>query len=138
MIDAAYLKQIHDLAGYIKRLPLQISQMKDDACGIHSIVYTERVQTSRKLDCLSNKVIDYCDKENKYLRCVEQFIELYTLLYRTIKDFDLEQQLFLSMYCFEGKSYEQISQEMNISESTVFRLRRDALVALQNEGKVSV
>lgn len=50
----------------------------------------------------------------------------------------IEQQLFLSMYCFEGKSYEQISQEMNISESTVFRLRRDALAALQNEGKVSV
>lgn len=138
MIDAAYLKQIHDLAGYIKRLQLQISHMKDDACLIHSLAYGGRVPTSRKQDGFSDRVIDYCDKENKYLRCVEQFIELYTLLYRTIKDFDLEQQLFLSMYCFEGKSYEQISQEMNISESTVFRLRRDALAALQNEGKVSV
>lgn len=123
-----YLNKIQHIDAMITRKQEQIDSLRSLATSTAMHTDSERVQSSGTKDkigdCIS-KVADLCVEINND---IDSFCEIKADIMHTIDILEnLDERNVLYYIYFNQVTYRQISKEMHISESTVYRLHKAAI-----------
>ena len=129
-----YLKQVYRLDKIVKTKMNEVKELSELATSISSLDYTkEKVDVSKGDGAkFEDIIIKICDTEKEIKREVDILINLKKDIDRkidTIKDVD--ERLLLRLRYINDYKWEDICEEMNISNSQIHRVHLRALKKLK-------
>lgn len=125
-----YLKQGRLLDQKINCNLRRLQEMKAGVCSISSpIIHQDKVQQASSGDAPFVKALIRIDEMQEHInREVDQLVDLRTQMDETIRSVDSDKHQLVLIYRYlEGKSWEQIAQNMNAGKSTVKRWHNEAI-----------
>ncbi len=126
-ITKEYLEETREMHNTLQGIDDKIQEIKDRAVNISPSPFSERVQTSRNVDAMADRVVKYSALENLYMSVYNECLDRCVIISEGIKPIPFKEQLIVIAYYLEGESVPDICDRMHISRSTFFQLRRSAL-----------
>lgn len=129
-----YLRRIERLDEIVKSKLEQIDRLRDLLTKITSCPSIDGVKTNNNPDKIGVTVAKIVDLENEINKTVNELIDLKREVIRMIDSVETADcRLLLTLRYINGKTWEEIAEEMNLSYQWVSgRLHNQALVALDN------
>ena len=126
----SYLRQIKILDTKINRRMEQLSEIKSLATRVTSVITPDRVQTSGPGNNLENAMVRYLDIENEVKKTIDEYVETKNRIIKEIEQLSDDRFIsVLSMRYLDYLPWEDIADELYMSERQVFRIHGKALIA---------
>ena len=123
-----YLNRVKSIDAMITKKQEQIDELRSIASSTALHTDSERVQSSRSKDKLGDccaKIADLCTEIN---HDIDTFVDTKADVMHSIDLLEnLEEHRVLYCRYFQYMEFFKISQEINVSENTVFRIHREAV-----------
>lgn len=132
-----YLSQIEYIDDMINVKQQEIDSLRAKATSMQMNTDSERVQSSGckdKIGDYCSKIVDLCEEIN---HDIDDFVDKKADMMHTIDKLEnLEERRLLYYRYFQYLPFTKIAQEMNVSESTVYRTHKSAVQNIVNILKV--
>lgn len=127
-----YLKQLKQLDNFIRCKQMEIAEQELIATSLGIKVDDVNVQTSNCSDKTAECAIKLSDLKIEAIELCTKWAKLKTDVNRILNRMsDKQYIIILNLYYCQNKTFEEISEFMNISYQWVYKLYKDALVEFE-------
>lgn len=130
-ITKQYLEETREMHNTLQQIDDKVQEIKDRAVNISPSSFSDRVQTTKKMDAMADRVVKYSAIENLYMSVYSEYLDRCGEIAEGIQTIPIKEQLIIIAYYLEGESVPDICDRMYISRSTFFHLRKSALVHIE-------
>lgn len=123
-----YLEETREVVVHLREMAEDITRLKEKAVATPSQLFSDvRVQTTKKIDTMADRVVKYADLEELYTRTYDWYLDRHSEIQRVIRTLPFKEQLLVIRYYLGGESVPDVCAALYVCRSTFYRLLRSAL-----------
>lgn len=127
-ITKQYLEETRELVVSLLEMAAEIRQLQEQAVSTPEQLFSDvRIQTTKKIDAMADRVVKYADLEELYIKLHRQYLDSFEVVTDAIKSIPVREQIITIRYYLRGETCPEICAALYISRSTFYKRLRNAL-----------
>lgn len=127
-ITKQYLEETRELVVSLLEMAAEIRQLQEQAVSAPGQLFSDvRIQTTKKIDTMADRVVKYADLEELYINLHRQYLERFEMVTDAIRLIPVREQIITIRYYLRGETCPEICDNLYISRSTFYKRLRSAL-----------